>query len=144
MAEGAAKANPVMMFVDNPTTPHQPGAAPHSYGRAAALFGSVARLGCSFEGLRLQLAISLQQDLHFAFGFLQLLAAGTGKFHALIKKLQRVVKGDVSLLKFSYDFFQSLETLFEFRQAQTPVVILVQNDGAECENFGHQAGGAEL
>ena len=69
----------------------------------------------------MQLAISLQQDFHFAFGFLQFLAAGTGQFHALIEKLQRVIERDVALLKFGHDFFQPLERLFKFRQAQTPL-----------------------
>jgi hypothetical protein len=68
----------------------------------------------------MEFAIALQQDFHFAFGFFQLLAAGTGKFHALIEKLQRVIQGNISLFQFGHDFFQSLETLFEFRQSQTP------------------------
>src|SRR5271157_1033716 len=67
------------------------------YGRLAALFGSVARLRCGFEGLRLKLAIALQQDFDFAFGFLQFLAAGTGQLHALVKEFQRLVEGNISL-----------------------------------------------
>ena len=90
-----------------------------------------------FEGFRLQLAISLQQDFHFAFGFLQFLAAGAGEFHAFIEKFQSMVEGDISLFQFGHDFFQSFETLFELGQAQTPV-----NNSSpegitdECENSG--------
>jgi len=83
----------------------------------------------------MQLAIALQQDFHFAFGFFQLLAAGTGKFHALIEKLQRAIERDVPLLEFSHDLFQSLERLFEFRQAQTPLLILVHNGFGERKNL---------
>src|ERR1035441_9752956 len=107
----------------------------HSYGRVAALFGSVARLGCGFEGFRMQLAISLQQDFHFAFGFLQFLAAGTGKFHALIEKLQRAIERDVPLLEFGHDFFQSLERLFKLGQGQAPRTILVHNGFGERKNL---------
>src|ERR1039457_1133527 len=83
----------------------------------------------------MQLAISLQQDFHFAFGFLQFLAAGTGEFHALIEKFQRVIERDVPLLEFSHDFFQPLETLFKLGQGQTPGTILVQIGFAERKNL---------
>jgi len=87
-------------------------------------FASVAGLGQRLEGLRLQLAIALQQNFHLAFGFFEFLAAGTGQFHALVKKLQRPVEGYVSLFQFSYDRFQTLERFLKLGQAQTPLPIL--------------------
>jgi hypothetical protein len=80
-------------------------------------FSRVARLGWRFEGFRLQLAIALQQDFNFTFGFFQLLAAGTRELHALIKKLQRPVEGNVSLFQFRDDGFQTLERFFKLGQA---------------------------
>jgi hypothetical protein len=80
-------------------------------------FSRVARLGHGFEGFRLELAIALQQDFNLAFGFFQFLAAGTGQLHALIKKLQRPVEGNVSLFQFRDDGFQTLERFFKLGQA---------------------------
>src|SRR5208337_204024 len=97
-----------------------------SYRRAVALFGSIARLCCGLEGLRLKLAIPLQQDFNLAFGFFQLLAAGTGKLHALVKEVQCLVEGDVTFLQFCDDLFQSLEALFKLGQAQAPTSIVAQ------------------
>src|SRR5208283_3546304 len=111
-----------------------------SYGRATALFGSVARLRCRFEGLGLKLAIALQQNFNFAFGLLQFLAAGTGKFHALVKELQRVVERDVALLQIGNNLLQPLEALFKFGHDPTPEAILVQIGRAERENLESQFG----
>src|SRR5271167_1029924 len=94
----------------------------------------VARLRCGFEGLWLKLAIALQQNFDFAFGFLQFLPAGTGKLHALVKELQRMLEGDITLLQFGNNLFQSLEALFKLGQDQTPATILVQIGLAEHEN----------
>src|SRR5271157_4292291 len=115
-----------------------------SYRRAVALFGSVARLRCGLEGLRLKLAIPLQHDFNLAFGFLQLLAAGTGELHAFVEELQCLVQGDISLLQFGNDLFQPLEALFKFGQAQDPVSIvaqiLAQIGRAEHENLCRSLG----
>jgi len=59
------------------------------------LFSIVARLGHGFEDFGLESAIALQQDFNLAFGFFEFLAAGTGQLHALVKKLQRPVEGNI-------------------------------------------------
>jgi len=114
MAEGGRLvASPVMMCCGrlNDSAPARCGT--YVNGRAAALFGSVTRLRCRFEGLGLKLAIALQQNLNFPFSLLQFLAAGTGKFHALVEELQRVVERNVTLLQFGNNLFQPLEALFK-------------------------------
>jgi hypothetical protein len=64
---------------------------------AGALLSSVTGLRHCFEGFGLKLAIALQKDLYFAFGFFQFLAAGTGELHAFIKEFQSVVERNISL-----------------------------------------------
>src|SRR5271166_5624734 len=141
---GRLVASPVMMFDGRLNYSAPPRCGTCSYGRATALFGSVDRLRCRFEGLGLKLAIALQQDLDFAFGLLQFLAAGTGKFHALVKELQRVVERYVTLLQFGNNLFQPLEALFKLGQYPTPEAILVQIGRAGRENLESHFGLSRL
>ena len=76
------------------------------------------------EGLRLKLAVTLQQDFHLALGFFEFLPTGTRKLHAFVKKLERPIEGHITLFQFSYDRFQALQGLFELCQVPTPAHIL--------------------
>jgi len=78
---------------------------------AGRLFAAFSRL--RLEGLRLKLAILLQQDFNFPFRLFEFLAAGLGKLHTFFKELQGALQRNISTLQFRENFFQTLETLFE-------------------------------
>ena len=97
-----------MMFVDDPQ-PRTCPARDHTVRDERRAIWRRRRTGCIFKasGCSLPFRFSRISTLPSASS---IPCGRTGKFHALIEKLQRVVEGNVSLFKFSHDFFQPLET----------------------------------
>jgi hypothetical protein len=91
----------------------------------AELLGTFGR--CCFERFRLQLSVLFQQDFHLAFGLFQFLAATVGKLNAFFKQFERLFESDIASLQFIHDFLKPLQAVFELRQTQTPLrLILLQ------------------
>jgi len=61
-----------------------------------------------FEWLGLKLCSLLDQDLHFTFCGFQFRATIVRELHALFKESERLLKGDVALLKLINDLFEPL------------------------------------
>lgn len=72
--------------------------------------------GFRLEGLGLKLAVLLEENFDFALGFLQFLAAGSGKLDTLLEQGESLLQGNVALFQFVYDLFQPLQALFKIRQ----------------------------
>ena len=73
--------------------------------------------GQGLERFGLELPVLLQQDLHLAFRFIQLLAAGGGELHAFFEKYQRFFERYFAFFQLLNNLVQTLKTLFKFGQA---------------------------
>src|SRR6185437_12966168 len=83
--------------------------------------GAASKLFCGLffrfhEWFSLEFAALLDQNLDLSFRILELLTAGVGKPHSILKQLQRLFEGKISALELLHDFFQLLQTVFKFRQ----------------------------
>jgi hypothetical protein len=82
----------------------------------------------------MELAISLQQDLHLAFRFFQLLATGVGEGHAFIEELECFVQRHVAFFQLVDDDFQALKAIFKLWQYVAPAPILMRLRPDESKN----------
>src|SRR6185312_5451594 len=83
--------------------------------------GAASKLFCGLffrfhEWFSLEFAALLDQNLDLSFRILELLTAGVGQSHAILKQLQRLFEGKIPTLELLHDFLQLLQTLFKFRQ----------------------------
>src|SRR5208282_1874954 len=68
--------------------------------------------------------VQFEQNLYFAFRFLQLFPAGCGKLHAFFKKRQRLLQGNLPFFQFLNDFLETLEAFFKLHQSNCSYTLL--------------------
>lgn len=68
----------------------------------------------------------LDEHLHFAFGGVELLLAGSRKAYALFEELERFVEREIAFLELVDDGFEFLERLFEGRHSIFSIASLAE------------------